>query len=64
MKKKASKPDETDRLYKAVQNYIEKSGGKLAVIGGVTIQKWPGDNDYVFHLAVKCCGRQPKLVAI
>ena len=48
-----------DRLYKAVQNYVEKNGGKLAVIGGITIQEWPADSAMVFHVAVKCCGRKP-----
>jgi len=48
-----------DRLYKAVQNYVEKGGGKLIVIGGITVQEWPTDNPHVFHVAVKCLGRKP-----
>lgn len=50
----------TDRLYKAVQNYIEKKGGKLAVIGGVSIQEWPDDRAMIFHVAIKCMGRKPE----
>jgi len=51
-----------DRLYKAVQNYVEKGGGKLVVIGGISVQEWPTDNPMVFHIAVKCCGRKPTFV--
>lgn len=52
--------DHVDRLYQAVQNYVEKSGGKLVVIGGISIQEWPTDNKGVFHVAVKCLGRRPE----
>lgn len=48
-----------DRLYKAVQNYVEKGGGKLVAIGGVSIQQWPTDRTKVFYVAVKCVGRKP-----
>lgn len=47
-------------LYKAVQKYVEAFGGGLVVIGGITIQKWPQDNKGIFHVAVKCLGREPK----
>ena len=50
-----------DRLYKAVQNYVEHYGGSVVVVGGVQLQKWPQDNEYVFHISVKCCGREPTL---
>lgn len=50
----------TDRLYKAVQNYVEKKGGKLAVIGGIQIQQWPDDREMSFYVAVKCLGRKPE----
>ena len=60
IQRKPKTPDAaTDRLYKAVQNYVEKQGGKLLVIGGVTIQEWPTDNAHVFHVAIKCLGRKP-----
>lgn len=48
-----------DRLYKAVQHYVEKGGGKLVIVGGIALQEWPGDNKGVFHVAVKCLGRKP-----
>lgn len=59
-KKPAKKMDAaTDRLYKAVANYVEKKGGKLVVIGGIQLQEWPGDPAMVFHVSVKCMGRKP-----
>lgn len=59
-KKPAKKMDAaTERLYKAVENYVTKKGGKLAVIGGITIQQWPSDREMVWHIAVKCMGRKP-----
>lgn len=48
-----------DRLYKAVQHYVEKCSGKLVVIGGIQLQEWPQDNKHIFHVAVKCLGRKP-----
>lgn len=50
----------TDCLYNAVQNYVEKHGGKLVVVGGIEIQEWPTDPAFCFRLAVKCLGREPK----
>jgi hypothetical protein len=50
----------TDRLYNAVQNYVEKRGGKLVVVGGIEIQEWPTDPEFCFRVAVKCLGRKPK----
>jgi len=51
-----------NRLYKAVQNYVEKSGGNLVVIGGISVQEWSSDNAMTFHVAVKCSGRKPSFV--
>lgn len=51
---------QVNRLYKAVENYVRKSGGKVIVIGGIQIQEWPGDGKFKFTVAVKCCGRKPK----
>lgn len=48
-----------DRLYSAVQDYIEKNGGCLSVIGGVEIQDWPQDSKGSFRLAIRCCGIKP-----
>lgn len=49
-----------DRLYKAVQNYIESGGGKLVVVGGIGIQEWPGEGTYSFRVAIRCSGRKPE----
>ena len=46
-------------LYLAVTNWVEKTGGKLVVIGGISVQRWPADNKGVFYVAVKCLGRVP-----
>jgi hypothetical protein len=62
MKKKhkiASIPKHVDQLYKAVDAYVKKNGGKLVIVGGIQIQEWPGDGAMVFHVAVKCLGRKP-----
>ena len=59
-KPKAGLPAHVDQLYKAVQNYVEKCGGKLIVIGGVQTIQWPTDLKYNFTLGIKCTGRKPK----
>jgi hypothetical protein len=53
-------PRHVDRLYKAVDNYVRKTGGKLAVIGGVQIIQWPTDLKYNFTVGIKCTGTKPK----
>jgi hypothetical protein len=55
----ATGSDLHDKLYSAVQEYVEGHGGKLIVIGGVQIQEWPEDNPLCFRLAIKCTGRKP-----
>lgn len=60
-KRKQKIPANVDRLYKAVQNYVETKGGKLVIVGGIQIQEWPRDNKGVFYVAVKCLGRKPNL---
>lgn len=58
---KSTRDRHLDRLYKAVQNYVEKNGGKLVVIGPVQIVEWPGDRvRFCFGVNVKCLGRKPK----
>ena len=52
-------PRHVDRLYKAVAHYVEKTGGKLVVIGGIQVQEWPGEGAYKFVLGIKCLGRKP-----
>ena len=44
------------QLYRAVIRYIESRGGKLAVISGIQIQRWPGEFAGNFVVGVKCCG--------
>lgn len=58
-KKSEAVPRHLDRLYKAVAYYVEKTGGKLVVVGGVQVQAWPGEGPYKFVLGIKCLGRKP-----
>jgi len=47
----------TDRLYKAVINYIEENGGSVVVIGGITIV---GEGlDFNHGLMVNFTGKKP-----
>jgi len=55
---RAGVPGEADLLV-AVQRFVELNGGKLVVIGGISLQEWPQDNKGVFHVAVRCLGRKP-----
>jgi len=48
-------------LCKAAQRFIEAKGGKVLVVGGISIQQWPQDNKHVYHLAVKFMGRTPEV---
>lgn len=56
-------PPHIDALYKAVEGYVKANGGSILVIGGISIQEWPQDNKYIFHVAVQCCGERPTLLA-
>lgn len=56
-----SDPKGVNRLHKAVQNFVEKNGGKLLVIGGIEVQTWPDDNLLNFRIAIKCTGNPPKI---
>jgi hypothetical protein len=51
--------DPISQLYRAVLRYVQSSGGSIAVIGGVQIQKWPDEGRYNFTIAVKCTGIKP-----
>lgn len=62
MPKIKKEDDDTDKLYKAVQNYIEGRGGKLLIIGGVEIIEMPDDNKGIFHFAIKCMGKRPEKI--
>lgn len=59
-RKQPSPEPQVDALYKAVQAWVEHNGGKLVVIGGIQVQQWPQDREFIFHVAVKCMGRLPK----
>ena len=64
--KKVAKPKVNDRhvmrLYLAIANYVEKNGGKVAVVGGIQVQEWePRSNKFI--IAVKCTGIKPKFGA-
>lgn len=48
-----------DRLYKAVAAYVKSRGGNVAVIGGVQVQKWPGDLKFNWTLGIRCTGQRP-----
>lgn len=63
-RKSPTMPAHIDRLYKAVAHYVEKTGGKLVVVGGVQVQEWPGEGPFKFVLGIKCLGRKPKYVAL
>ena len=53
--------NDTDELYKVVQKYIEKLGGKILIIGGVEIIELPEDNPYIYHFSVRIMGSKPTL---
>lgn len=58
-KKPAAIPAHIDRLYMACANYVRKAGGSVLVIGGVTVQEWPGDGPHRFTVGIKCTGTKP-----
>ena len=51
--------DDTDNLYKAVQEYIEGRGGEVFVIGGVQILQYPSDPKYKYSISIQFVGRKP-----
>lgn len=56
-------PPHVDRLYKAVAEYVKKSGGEVVVIGGIQIQQWPLDSDFKFTVGIQCTGTKPPFAA-
>ena len=48
--------DPISTLYRAVARYVESNGGRLVVIGGIQIQRWPSEEEFSFSVAVKCIG--------
>lgn len=56
---KTTKEDKiTDKLYKAVAEYIEFKGGKALIIGGVGIME--GELKYNYNLVVRVSGIKPQ----
>lgn len=53
------KNDPTHNLYAAVQHYVRANGGNIIVVGGVSVQEWPGDIPGKFSLAIRCVGQKP-----
>jgi hypothetical protein len=51
-------PKHVDRLYKAVLNYVKKSGGKVDSISGVQIQDFANGID--FSVIIRCTGAIPE----
>lgn len=60
MGKVQRKRDVEERLIDAVIAFVEKRGGKVAVVGGIEIQQWPDDLQFNFRVAVKCTGKRPQ----
>lgn len=54
-----SAADPIDALYKAACAYVEHNGGKVAVIGGVSILQWPEDGEHRYTLGLKITGKKP-----
>lgn len=54
------KKDSLDKLYDSVVEYIEQKGGKVVVIGGVEIARYPGDLEHNFLLSIRVTGKAPK----
>lgn len=48
-----------DDLLTAAARWIEANGGKALVIGGIQIQRWPGDREGIYYVAVRVLGRAP-----
>lgn len=53
--------DPASQLYRAVERYVRLKGGAVVVIGGIELQRTPGDGPNKFKLAVKCTGRTPEV---
>lgn len=51
--------DPSDNLLKAVGDWVASKGGSVVVAGGIETQKWPGELEYTFRVAIKCTGRMP-----
>ena len=52
----------TDALHCAAETFIRAYGGSAVVIGGVEIQRWPGEFSFNYRLAIRVTGMPPKYV--
>ena len=59
----AAKERATVALYRAAEAYIRLAGGSAVVIGGVEIQRWPGDLQFNYRLSIRITGVPPKAKA-
>ncbi len=62
-RKQPAMSKDVDRLYKAIEHYVNQHGGNLIVIGGIEIQEWPGDVTGKFKVAINCLGKKPTFCA-
>jgi len=53
------KNDPVHNLLAAVQHWTLARGGMTIVLGGIEVQRWPGDPDGKFKVAIGCLGRPP-----
>lgn len=51
--------DPLSLLYRAVERYITANGGKVLVIGGVSVRTETGDGSLNFNVSIKCTGYKP-----
>lgn len=68
MKKQYIEPTEEQKkkekaindIYDAINKYVLLCGGKIIVIGGVTIERSQYGNKYKFRVCVDCTGSLPE----
>ena len=54
--------EDYQRLYKAVQEYIESKNGQVLAIGGIQVTQFPDDLKYNYRLCIKVTGIMPEYV--
>ena len=55
----AGLPKPIARLYRAVEAYVNHNGGKLIVVGGIEVQRWPLEDEWKFTVGIRCMGVAP-----
>lgn len=58
--KSSSEADATDKLYKAVVEYVKIKGGNVVVFGGVQLIQMPNSLKYNWTLGIPCTGVPPR----